>query len=481
MDFFSYMPSNLFNLFYSKNRSLYAECLIKLFKEYEKGSILGMEKSHAQETIIDILEKYQDFELEEDEKLFFEEDETQEIDLRDKANFILRKLEKTGWIDIDINYDYQEIVNFFDYSISLIEAFIEIERLNNFGDVYSSEVESEDRDYFKGYVYTIYTLLCSNDNPDYAMVLDQVYKNTISFIRELRKIDSRMKYYLNTMVEKTDLKDLMVLLISHKDELMSNSYLRLKTSDNVNKYKFNIIRQLEDYQMNGLIMNYIANEYMSNYHLDYNQALSKVNKQIDEIIDVFNAFDDLIHSIDEKNRNYINSTLTKIKFLLNVNDDIVGQITKILKFAKREINMNREKTLFDKISKCFVLYNQKNLSEHSYYTPRGNYSHNETNEFTYNNFDFSSLRDNFFKEYKTNFSEKSIMDFIQTCLKDRTSIKASELIESNTLINDEDMIRLLYVLIYSNLDDSVYTYQLTEKIKSDKYDMNDFVIARRVL
>jgi hypothetical protein len=143
--------------------------------------------------------------------------------------------------------------------------------------------------------------------------------------------------------------------------------------------------------------------------------------------------------------------------------------------------MNREKTLFDKISKCFVLYNQKNLSEHSYYTPRGNYSHNETNEFTYNNFDFSSLRDNFFKEYKTNFSEKSIMDFIQTCLKDRTSIKASELIESNTLINDEDMIRLLYVLIYSNLDDSVYTYQLTEKIKSDKYDMNDFVIARRVL
>ena len=38
------------------------------------------------------------------------------------------------------------------------------------------------------------------------------------------------------------------------------------------------------------------------------------------------------------------------------------------------------------------------------------------------------------KEYKTNFSEKSIMDFIQTCLKDRTSIKASELIESNTLI-----------------------------------------------
>ena len=44
---------------------------------------------------------------------------------------LLRKLEKTGWIDIDVNYDYQELVNFFDYSISLIEAFIDIERMNN--------------------------------------------------------------------------------------------------------------------------------------------------------------------------------------------------------------------------------------------------------------------------------------------------------------------------------------------------------------
>ena len=480
MDFFSCIPSNLFNIFYSSNKNIYAECLIKLFREYEKGSILGMEKSLAQETVIEVLEKHQDYELEEDEKVFIE-DEEEQIDLKEKANFILRKLEKTGWIDIDVNYDYQELVNFFDYSISLIEAFIDIERMNNFGFISSEDNDgiSNDQNYFKGYVYTIYTLLCAGDNPDYAMVLDQVYRNTISFIRELRKIDSRMKFYLNSLVEQKELKDLMVLLINHKDELMSNSYLRLKTSDNVNKYKFNIIQKLEDFQMNGLIMNYITNEYMVSYHLDYNAAMNKVNKQIDEIIDVFNAFEDIIKSIDEKNKNYINSTLTKIKFLLNVNDDIVGQITNILKYARKEINLNREKTLYDKIKKCFVLYEQKNLSENSYYTPRGSYSHTQTNEFMYNNFDFSSLRDSFFKEFKSNFSENTIMDFIAASLENKTSVRASELIKENNLLEEEDMIRLLYVLIYSSLDDRFYTYELPERINSDKFIMNDFMIARR--
>ena len=126
MDFNKILPDNFFNLFQSKNRNLYIESLIRVYKRYETGSILGMPKDEARDIVEELLEE--DGETIED--LYDEDDQDEEIpNYRELANHFLRRFEKTGWVTIDVTNDYLEILNFNDYAISMILAFIEIKRL----------------------------------------------------------------------------------------------------------------------------------------------------------------------------------------------------------------------------------------------------------------------------------------------------------------------------------------------------------------
>ena len=192
MEFNKILPENFFNLFQSKHRDLYIESLIRIYQKYETSSILGMPKDIARDVVEELLEEnnigLHDFD-DEDEK---EEDIP---DYRELSNYFLRRLEKTGWIMIDVNNDYQETLNFTDYAISLILAFIEIKKdsmYSLFADNFTLDTNEKA---FKGYIFTIYSLLNSKTY-DYGLLLNQVYKNTISFVREIRKVDYKFHRFL---------------------------------------------------------------------------------------------------------------------------------------------------------------------------------------------------------------------------------------------------------------------------------------------
>jgi len=176
---FKIIPENFFNLLTGKNQELYVNALFEVFKAYEQGSILGMDKRNAQQALIDYLEIHP-------ELVYLSEDSSEaDSTIREKANQILRRFEECEWIDIDVNNDYVEILNFRDYAITIIEALKNVTQ-----DTYYGFDEDETHE-FRGYIYTVYTLI-SHEHVEYAMVLDQVYRNTIAFVRELRKLDSRL-------------------------------------------------------------------------------------------------------------------------------------------------------------------------------------------------------------------------------------------------------------------------------------------------
>ncbi|UKI49470.1 MAG: DUF5716 family protein [Clostridium sp.] len=53
-----------------------------------------------------------------------DEEEDQIESKRDLANFILRRMEECGWIYVDVTNDYEEIINFTDYAITIVEALM---------------------------------------------------------------------------------------------------------------------------------------------------------------------------------------------------------------------------------------------------------------------------------------------------------------------------------------------------------------------
>jgi len=347
MDFFDMVPDNFFSLLASKNKRIYLASIIQVFKVYETGTILGIDKKIVVDDLVYFLDSNSsylyDVENEEDE-------ESNPKSKRELANYILRRMEECGWIYVDVTHDYMEVLNFSDAAITFCEAILNAYPQVEFGD---DELPADyvNPNEYQGYIYSIYSLLSQTDNIDYSLTFSLVFSNTKQLIRAIRRLDARMKEYIASVVENTEIKNLMERLISYKNDIYDKSYVKLKISDNIDRYRLSIITRLEEMQSDEVIVKAISRNYTSITKSE-DDAINKAIRNIDEVIDAFNALEDFISEIDNKNRNYINSTIGKIKFLLSEEDNVIGKLTTILKYIKD----SNKKGKIDKAMRLVMVY-----------------------------------------------------------------------------------------------------------------------------
>ncbi|MBN2540681.1 MAG: hypothetical protein JXB08_04055 [Bacilli bacterium] len=464
MDMYNIIPKQFFGLLSGKNQKLYIACLMEVYKAYEQGSILGLDKTLAKQVIMDYLEAHPL-----SDRFESDDEEQEEVTYRDLANYVLRRFEESEWIDVDVNNDYDEIINFRDYAITIIEALRDIAN----DSIYGEEAEGHE---FRGYIYTVYSLLTS-DHGEYGMVLDQVYKNTSAFVREIRKLDSRMKYYIRTIVDNSEIKDLINLLVNYKIELVDQAYRRLKTSDNINKYRLEIIKTLESYQQDPDIMDVIAKEFLVKTHNNYQLALVRANKRIDDMIDIYNSINYIIEQIDQKNKVYVNSTIAKIKFLLSDDENVISKLSKILRYTATEVKSHKTKRAMTNLEPLFQFANYSQIGNNSLFTPRGFYKRVDTQYLAENNGGPGiRLQEEFYKEFERNYSEDVIYGYLLKFFEQNKQIKASEIIRDD--MSDEAVLRLLYILVYAGDELDYYIQPLTSHIEHTKFKLADFEIIR---
>ena len=464
MELFKIIPDNFFSILSSKNKALYAGCIIEAFKIYEEGSILGIDKK----IVVEVLTDYLDKEMEEIDDM--EVSETgDKPSSRDKANFVLRRMEECGWIDVDVTNDYVEVLNFRDYAITFTEALLQIEpQIDDYVDGNQKE--------YRGYIYTIYSLLTNPMNIEYGVLMEQVFRNTKLFIRELRKLDSRLKDYIKTIVDRTEIKDLMDSLIDYKVELVDKAYHRLKTSDNVNKYRLEIVNKLDTFLSDPSIMEQITQAYRVRYN-SYDDAYRRASRDLNEMIDVFNSLDEMITEIDAKNKTYINSTIGKIEFLLKDDNNIPGKINVILKHISDMNKKGKVDSAITMVQPIFRLCSYKSINEASIYTPRGSYAKPEPQKLIDSHYDILGVASEFFKEHESIYTEDKVMKFVNERMTNNM-LKASSLINPDSGI--EDILMVIYSLIYTNSnDDAKYTVtKLDYLVESSRFKFHDFLIMK---
>lgn len=481
MDIFDLIPENFFSILSSKNKRLYVRALIECFRIYETGSILGVDKKMVADELANFLEHHDNYNYDssEDEVDNLDEDVLEaKTSKRSLAYYILRKFEECGWIYVDVDGDYQEILNFTDAGITITEALMQIypRYQRNDYDYYDSDyddfVPAQPTNEYNGYIYTIYCLLTNPLINDYAVVCQEVYRNTRLLIRSLRKLDSRMKDYITQVLETTEIKDLIIKLIDYKNELIDGSYLKLKTGDNINKYRLPIVSCLEDFEQNDNIMYAIASSYKERFR-DPDEAYKKAYRDLDEMIDIFNSLDSFISEIDYKYKKYIDSSIGKIKFLLTEDDNVTGKINTILRYIKLQ---NKHGHLDNAIQTCqrmFMLRQVKTYNQDaSLYTPRGKYSRNLNQSLDLSDFEFDSDAQSFLKEYSLPYSEESIARFIKTHQYEG-EIKASDIVKYSTDINE--VMLLIYTLMYA-CEIGLEITKCDNMIVHYKFTFNDFII-----
>lgn len=115
---FSVIPNNFFSPLSSFNKIVYWECICRLFSVMDRQLSFGIEREILTDELQYNFEQYNAAEL--------EYEEFTEKDSRGKANFIIRKLEQCGWIEIETDKSYVQRVIFTEYSIKIVKALLEI-------------------------------------------------------------------------------------------------------------------------------------------------------------------------------------------------------------------------------------------------------------------------------------------------------------------------------------------------------------------
>lgn len=112
---FDVIPDRFFSILSSKNKEIYSDCLFILFNQYRGNTSFGIDREIVVQIFMDYFEELEEVGI-------FQDEDSNIKSIREEANFVIRKLEECGWIDIETTYSYKQIINLTDYSVSVLET-----------------------------------------------------------------------------------------------------------------------------------------------------------------------------------------------------------------------------------------------------------------------------------------------------------------------------------------------------------------------
>jgi len=459
---FSVIPENFFVPLSSPNKTAYWECLCRLFSLMNHQLSFGLER----EILVSELQHYFEQSLMTD----FDVAGNSSADSRDKANHVLRSLESYGWIEIETDKSYIQRVNFKEYAVPIIKSLLEI--------------ESGKRIEYQGYIYTIYSLVRSTTD-NQGIVLIQILENTDLLITGLKNLNSSIKNYIDNLTKHKTVAEIMDALFNdYRANIVDKAYHRLLTSDNVSKFRPEIIERLESKSKSKKYLDTVANEISILKEMSIDDAKELIYRYLHEIIEAFRNMDDILNEINHKNSAYQRAAINRAKFLLAGSEDIRGQLKEIL------IGISEVITEYDAdfdgiyevefLDELIRIYNSSLLDESSFYAPSEGRKVFEPQEI--NNFEPDLILRNeklkkMVEKMHRILSLERINSYVVEQMGEQEKIMASEL----PLTNLDDFIKIIYVRLYGQRDKADYRVGTDEVnlIEIDGFQFNDYHIKRK--
>lgn len=457
---FRVLPANFFVPLSSQNKTVYWDCICKLFSVMEHQLSFGVER----DVLVDELEYYFDQSAAAD----LAEEEFAGADSRGKANGVLRRLEYYGWLEVETDKSYVQRVNFKEYAVRLMKTLLEIE-------------EGRQMEY-QGYIYTIYSLVRGNmDHP--GVVLLQILENTDALITGLKNLNSSIKHYIDELTRHSTVAEIMNALFNdYITNIVDKAYHRLLTSDNVSKFRPEIMERLESRSRNRSYVEKAAAELTELQETDTDTARENVYRYLHEILEAFRNMDEILDEINQKNTQYQKAAINRAKFLLSGNEDVRGQLKEILMGIHEQ--MNREQLDLGGIYELEFLdglvriYSSGMLDESSLYTPVEGRKEFAPREMVSQEPDPALRREKLRRlaeKMEQILSVEKIGRYVDTCLGDRKEMLATQL----PLKDTEDFIRIIYVRLYGQRKNMRYGVQPLEEKEVNGYRFKDFRIWRK--
>ena len=416
------------------------------------------------DVLVDELEYYFD----QTQAAEMEEDEFQALDSRGKANSMLRKLEFYGWIEVETDKSYVQRVNFKEYAVKIMKTLLEIAE--------GKQIE------YQGYIYTIYSLVRSNtDHP--GIVLLQILENTDMLITGLKNLNSNIKHYIDELTKHRTVAEIMDALFNdYITNIVDKAYHRLLTSDNVSKFRPEIIERLESKSRNKTYVAKAAQEIAGIREISVEEGQELVYRYLHEIIEAFRNMDDILMEINQKNTQYQRAAINRARFLLSGDEDVRGQLKEILLGLNEAVNEEQMDLggiyRIEFLDGLIRLYGSSVMDSNSLYSPTEGRKEFVPQELVAEEPDLLLRQEKMRRiteKMQRILSPEKIGKYVDSQLGDNLEMRAAQF----PLENVEDFIKIIYIRLYGQRKNMNYTVESLKETEAGGYRFKDFVIRRK--
>lgn len=422
-----------FSLLSSPNREIYAEALFVVYRCYKQEFLI--QRDDLVNRMVATLENRM-FELAAEEG-----EEMEDVSLSGRAHWLVRRLLKTGWIELDpLAHTVDEFVAVPDYSVKILQVLYEIS-------------EDQPKEY-NSLVYSTYSNLskAQEEQGDFlAEALLASYSMTDRLVDSLKSLLNNMRSYYLMLQEQAEVREVLREHFDRYQVLISDKiYHPLKTFDSVPRFRTRILAILRDWLADGRTIEKIRNQLVRKGRFaDAETAYDETLRMITFISDQYEKMDRLLQEIDRKNAAYTRASVERTQYLLNTNRDAKGQLIEIIKALPR-INRALPAAIGKDLQAATGLFEQRWLDSDSLYRepkkrqfvqaePLRATDRADREEFEV---EFDQLK----KRVRDSMSDKKVLEFMQRLLAGRPAITARQI----ELAVTEDFIKLILGVIKSD-------------------------------
>ena len=468
MDVFSVLGNEYFKVLTSKYQNIFIDCLEIIYNSYRTELSYGIDREILLLQLTDYFDNSNSVDIQFDE-------ETEIIkDPRAKAAEFLRKLKAYGWIEFEYGNDNRQKIIMPNHSVTIMQALISITETKEME--YQSEISA------------IYSLLVNEkliDRP-YPQIIKPTYDRTLALFTELKKLNTGIRKYIDELTDGKTPEEIMEHFFSYNENIGSKAYHRMKTNDNVSRFRNTIESRLRDILNDKEIMERAVLGYQNiENENDRDVAKDKVIEMIVNVIGYFDSYDELEKEIVKKHTKYLKSAVSRAKLAFMNSNNIEGKISTILRMLAKSFNAEEDNSIYDDVPECycriFNMFPQGYLSEESLKPIPVVKKICDIDDIFDPQFITEELLEKRKQEIKNRqahrFSRKNINIYVNELLKDKSEIRASEINASTR----RDLIRLIFISMYGKDKKSGFITESNDMIISENgFTFNDFTIKRRV-
>ena len=409
MELFDRLPSDFFKVLTSSKKELYVAAILVLRQAFKTELIIRRTDFIAM--LIDTLENrilLADFS---EESAELGADAADGESLSGKAHFLVRVLEKRGWIEKEYETgSFIENISVPDYAIATADLLYQL----------SEERVSE----YNGYIYATYASLKScDDNPEYRVqALSAAHANSARLITELKSLYNNIGRYYSRILQKTDVNELLhEHFDEYREQLFDTIYYPLKTIDSVPRFRHPILSIVHSWEVSDEIIQSIAEQGVQRRIFeDMDTGREQTMDMLLEISATYEKIEDLIAQIDQKHTEYTRASIEKIRYALNVDRSEKGRLVCLLKAAGRP-------DISEAMQNAVTLYGHRYLDSQSAYSRIRRTAKSEGKSAAIRpREENTALLDGFLRDVRRQYSDRKIDDYVHALLGRRQSVTTAD-------------------------------------------------------